>query len=375
MSYFVNKTDGTAIVVLDGTKDTTSTSLTLFGRLVQNYGDQTNENFVHLLENFALDSSPANPIKGQLWYDTNVNNIKAYNGSTWITVGTEIVGNVDLTGNLTIGPNDFQIKDLTGNVSINNRVNNGNISLFANVNGTSTNVLNINGSSGLITVLANATSNFGIPTKVYLDSEIQNARFYTTSALSTNVAIINANLTSRISEENQLRANLTAANAQIAIRATNNRVDQINLDTYVAISGNVETILGLIGDTQGTYGLTKNIKDVNVALQGNVTAINASIASTNLSVTNTNTKIDAVNLAQTTALVANINTKSDINSPTFTGTPVAPTATFGANTSQVATTQYVMTRAVFWDGSRKFISTDDPNAALGSNGDFWFKYS
>jgi hypothetical protein len=82
-----------------------------------------------------------------------------------------------------------------------------------------------------------------------------------------------------------------------------------------------------------------------------------------------------VNLAQTTALVANINTKSDINSPTFTGTPVAPTATFGANTSQVATTQYVMTRAVFWDGSRKFISTDDPNAALGSNGDFWFKYS
>jgi hypothetical protein len=375
MSYFVNKTDGTAIVVLDGTKDTTSTSLTLFGRLVQNYGDQTNENFVHLLENFALDSSPANPIKGQIWYDTNVNNIKAYNGSTWITVGTEIVGNVDLTGNLTIGPNDFQIKDLTGNVSINNQVNNGNISLFANVNGTSTNVLNINGSSGLITVLANATSNFGIPTKIYLDSEIQNARFYTTSALSTNVAIINANLTSRISEENQLRANLTAANAQIAIRATNNRVDQINLDTYVAISGNVETILGLIGDTEGTYGLTKNIKDVNVALQGNVTAINASIASTNLSVTNLNTKIDAVNLAQTTALVANINTKSDIDSPTFTGTPVAPTATFGANTSQVATTQYVMTRAVFWDGSRKFISTDDPNAALGSNGDFWFKYS
>ena len=127
MSYFVNKTDGTAIVVLDGTKDTTSTSLTLFGRLVQNYGDQTNENFVRLLENFALDSSPANPIKGQLWYDTNVNNIKAYNGSIWITVGSQIVGNVDITGNLSIGPNDFQIKDLFGNVTINNQSNNGNM--------------------------------------------------------------------------------------------------------------------------------------------------------------------------------------------------------------------------------------------------------
>lgn len=236
MSYFVNKTDGTAIVVLDGTKDTTSTSLTLFGRLVQNYGDQTNENFVHLLENFALDSSPAFPIKGQLWYDTNVNNIKAYNGTSWITVGSEIVGNIDITGNLTIGANNLEFKEVAGLVTINNQTNNGNISLFANVGGTSTNVLNINGSSGLITVLANATSNFGIPTKVYLDSEIQNARYYTTTAISTNVAVINANLTNRISEENQLRANLTAANAQIAIRATNNRVDDINLATYTAIT-------------------------------------------------------------------------------------------------------------------------------------------
>jgi hypothetical protein len=373
MSYFVNKTDGTAIIVLDGTKDTTSTSLTLFGRLVQNYGDQTNENFVHLLENFALDSSPANPIKGQLWYDISTNNIKSYNGSTWITVGSQIVGNVDLTGNLIVGPNNFQIKDLTGNVSISNQFNNGNISLFANVNGTSTNVLNINGSSGLITVLANATSNFGIPTKVYVDSEIQNARFYTTSALSTNVAIINANLTNRISEENQLRANLTAANAQIAIRATNNRVDDINLATYVAITGNIETVLGMLGDS--STGLTKQILDVESAMLSNVAIINANVTAANANIIALNNKINSVNLAIDTALVANLNTKADINSPTFTGTPVAPSPPFGANNTQIATTQYVMTRSVFWDGSRKFVSTSDPTSADGSDGDMWFKYT
>ena len=373
MSYFVNKTDGTAIVVLDGTKDTTSTSLTLFGRLVQNYGDQTNENFVHLLENFALDTSPANPIKGQIWYDTNTNNIKAYNGSTWITVGSEIVGNVDLTGNLIIGANNTEFKEVAGNVTINNQFNNGNISLFANVNGTSTNVLNINGSSGLITVLANAVSNFGIPTKVYLDSEIQNSRYYTTTAISANVAVINANLTNRISEENQLRANLTAANAQIAIRATNNRVDQINLDTYVAITSNVETINGVIGDENS--GIIKQIVDVNTALTSNVVVINANQAAANANIIALNNKINSVNLATDAALVANINTKADINSPTFIGTPVAPTPTFGANNTQLATTQYVMTRAVFWDGSRKYISTNDPDSSIGSNGDFWFKYT
>ena len=73
MAYYVNKTDGTSILVLDGTKDTTSTSITLFGRLVQNYGDQQNENFVHMLENFAFTSEPAHPTTGQLWFDTNTN--------------------------------------------------------------------------------------------------------------------------------------------------------------------------------------------------------------------------------------------------------------------------------------------------------------
>lgn len=369
MSYFVNKTDGTAIVVLDGTKDTTSTSLTLFGRLVQNYGDQTNENFVHLLENFALDSSPANPIKGQLWYDTNVNNIKAYSGTDWITVGSEIVGNVDLSGNLSIGPNNFEIKDVTGDVTLNNQANNGNISLYANVNGTSTNVLTINGSSGLITVLANATNNFGIPTNVYLNSEIQNARYAATVALSTNVAVINANLTARIGEENQLRANLTAANAQIAIRDTINRVDSINTAIYTALTGNVETLTGNILAAQAQTVAVEN------SMLANIDIVNANVTAANANIITLSDRLDSVNLAQSIALVANINTKADIVSPTFSGTPVAPTATFGANTTQIATTQYVMTRAVFWDGSRKFVSSADPDSSLGEDGDLWFKYT
>ena len=36
-----------------------------------------------------------------------------------------------------------------------------------------------------------------------------------------------------------------------------------------------------------------------------------------------------------------VSTKADINSPTFTGTPAAPTATSGTNTTQVATTAFV----------------------------------
>jgi len=42
-----------------------------------------------------------------------------------------------------------------------------------------------------------------------------------------------------------------------------------------------------------------------------------------------------------TAVASAISSKANINSPTFTGTPAAPTATTGSNTTQLATTAYV----------------------------------
>lgn len=41
------------------------------------------------------------------------------------------------------------------------------------------------------------------------------------------------------------------------------------------------------------------------------------------------------------AVAAAISSKADSNSPTFTGTPAAPTATYGTNTTQLATTAFV----------------------------------
>jgi hypothetical protein len=41
------------------------------------------------------------------------------------------------------------------------------------------------------------------------------------------------------------------------------------------------------------------------------------------------------------AIAGAISSKADLASPTFTGTPAAPTATSGSNTTQIATTAYV----------------------------------
>lgn len=372
MSYYVNKTDGTAIIVLDGTKDTTSTSLTLFGRLVQNYGDATNENFVHLLENFALGTEPANPITGQLWYDTSVDNIKSYDGTDWITVGTNIQGNVDVAGNLTVGGGgNLEIKELDGLVHVTNTNTDGNVAFFANVGGTYTNVLNINGSTGLITVAANATAEMGITPKLQVESIDADNRYDTHVAILANIANVNANLSLSDAEIAKLRANITAANVEIDTLHANVGSYQIFSNTRAdSTSANLGTVVGAT-----IPNLDANVGSFQTYANTNITTINNNITGANASISTLSTRLDSVNTAQTAALTANINTKADIESPTLTGTPVAPTPTFGANTTQIATAQYVMTRSEFWGGSRKFVSTSDPTTSEGDDGDIWFKYT
>ena len=86
MSYTINLTNGTSLIpggLSDGTVDTTHTSLTLIGRDYAGYGQFLNENFVYLLENFASTTGPANPLKGQLWWDSQDNVLKVYSGTSW----------------------------------------------------------------------------------------------------------------------------------------------------------------------------------------------------------------------------------------------------------------------------------------------------
>jgi hypothetical protein len=70
MAYQVTKSNGTNITVNDGTINMTDTSLKLLGKNFFGYGEYVAENFVHLLEHFASDDEPVNPVDGQLWFDT-----------------------------------------------------------------------------------------------------------------------------------------------------------------------------------------------------------------------------------------------------------------------------------------------------------------
>jgi len=86
MPYQIDKTDGTVLVTLaDGVVDT-STDLKLVGRNVAGYGEQQNENFVKLLENFArADTPPSKALIGQLWFDKNADKMRpsVFDGVQW----------------------------------------------------------------------------------------------------------------------------------------------------------------------------------------------------------------------------------------------------------------------------------------------------
>jgi hypothetical protein len=98
MAYQVNKFNGQFITsVQDGTIDT-STDLRFVGKNYAGYGEIQNENFLHLMENFANTTPPPKPVLGQIWYDSASKKIKFWDGSKFkIAAGAE-VSSVQPTG-------------------------------------------------------------------------------------------------------------------------------------------------------------------------------------------------------------------------------------------------------------------------------------
>ena len=89
MAYKINNTFGTQIVSLaDGTLDTATTDLALFGKGYAGFGEKLNENLVKLLEHFNNTSAPTKKIQGQLWFDQTNKQINVYTGTKWKPVGS-----------------------------------------------------------------------------------------------------------------------------------------------------------------------------------------------------------------------------------------------------------------------------------------------
>ena len=117
MAYIIYNNDGTVLVnIANGDIDTSTTSLDLIGKNVDNYGQFFNNDLVRLLTNFAAPtgSDPRSPQIGQLWFNTTTKKLTVFDGIAFNpTYGATVSGTAAIstsTGDLWYDTINSQLK-------------------------------------------------------------------------------------------------------------------------------------------------------------------------------------------------------------------------------------------------------------------------
>ena len=106
MAYTLKLTNGRLLLNLpDQQSDKVTTSLTLIGKNVNAYGTDINQNYIKILENFSNSVAPTSPLVGQIWYDSNKQQIKVYTSNNeFKPVGAPIISATQPAG---LAPGDM----------------------------------------------------------------------------------------------------------------------------------------------------------------------------------------------------------------------------------------------------------------------------
>jgi hypothetical protein len=404
-------------ILADGSIDT-STGITLIGRNYTNYGDAQNENFLHLLENFAdsvpptASSSVTVPLTGTLWYDTAGQRIRVYDGTNWSTVSERIVSNTaPTTATYTIkagdqwydsinqqlnswngsnwqliGPAYTASQGLSGAI-VTTIVDTNNVSHTVVNNYTNGNLISITSYDPAFTPLVAISGFSTITPGINLStSETLNGTAINSTQLGNVVASSYAriDIADTFASDVNINGNLVLTNANIHYTNNSlilhNHAYQGNVDVYLnSPLGNINSLhidgsTGLAtvyGNPISSNGIAnKNYVDSAInSTNSNVvalsTAVVANVASLTANAASQQTQINSINTTiPTLATLSYLNsvaaTLAPINSPTLTGTPQAPTPASNDNSTKIATTAYV-------SSAINVINAIIPNLATTSN--------
>ena len=401
MAYAINTTDGQILIQLaDGTMDGPNrnpgesvSDVDLFGKNYPLYGEFLNENFIKLLQNFANANPPIKPLKGELWYDTTLNILKIYNGSSFVPVNPVFVSNtapsITVTGSqwwdqtnrqlsmyngtdwTLVGPSykypdgksgaivETVLDTLGGTHTVTKFYTQGKVSAINSYDSTFT-ISPANPITGFSTISPGITLVTGVT------NEFQFIGSATNSKMLGNVVAANYARTDIIPT---FTSNIVVANGNIAIDSAPNgtaryynSVNGGNISLWPTIGGTSTrafSIWGADGSTNVNYNLNVN---------GALTTIGRDL------VVNGNVTVHGVTSGGATGVGQFVFNAS----PALAGTPTAPTASQGTVSTQIATTAFTNTAIATstlapWQGSKRYISTVAPDNSFGNVGDFWFQ--
>lgn len=300
MSYIINNTRGQVLaVVADGTVNTSATDLFLVGRALTDYGTYENENYVYLLENFANNIPPTQPILGQLWYNSATDVISTYSSTnTWIPLATEAYVQAQK-----ISPAFTGIPTAPTAAT-----------------GTATTQL------ATTAFVTNSPAFSGTPTAPTALSTTSNNQIATTAFVTQSPQFIGIP---------------TAPTAPAGTATT-----QLATTEFVTVApqftGNATAVTAVDGTDTTQIATTEFVQNLraNIVLTGVPTAPFAGYG-------------DNSSQIATTGWV-----QGEKNSPAFTGVPTAPTASITASNTQIATTRFVTD----WTNALPTMSQQNANA-------------
>lgn len=347
MSYIIRKTDGTVLgTILDGTLDTSATSLSLVGRNYSNYGQVMTDNLVKLIENFAYNISPSNPLAGQLWWDTTNNLLKVYTGSTFKVISSATassntnIPSTTVAGDIWWDTTDEQLFVYDGTTPYNtagwklvgpvwSKVNGKSGAIWEQIQDTGLtwhNVLSVY-LDGVRTAIINRSTPF-TPANVIPGFTTVQSGFNLYGSMKVIGTTTNADALGNIDASNYLRSDIDDSTAgKLTITNSNGLEIGANSNVSLSVSGSDSLLTHRIAG--GNFNVYANVGGVLTR------AIYVKGAD------------GLVEVAGDPTANLGIATKQYIdnkitNSPALGGVPTAPTATVGTNTTQIATTAYVL---------------------------------
>ncbi|WP_395618339.1 beta strand repeat-containing protein [Aquirufa sp.] len=299
--------------------------------------------------NTASITANTNAITG---FDTRITSNTAS-----ITTNTNAISGLDtrVTSNTaSITANTIDIASNTASITTNtNAISGLDTRVTSNTASITANTINIASNTASITANTNAIT--GLDTRVTSNTSSITSN---TTNIASNTASITANTSAIVSLDTRVTSNTTSITANtnaiagLDTRVTSNTSSITSNTTDIAsntasITANTIAIAGLetrvTSNTNSITANTSNIASNTASITSNANAIvdlDTRVTSNTASITSNSSAISGLD-SRVTSNTSDIALRATINSPSFTGTPTAPTAPSGTNTNQIATTAFV----------------------------------